>query len=615
MHKSTLWISLTGAAAALTMMVMPWSFQDAGIGVRIARQVADTAGLETAFNGPVSFSVLPSPQIIFQSVSIRDVSGALSITAPRMVSKLRFLPLIAGRIEVAATIIDQPVMALDIDRLKRLESAIAARSDDTAPLLGAIVINQGRASIRSSATSPDSVELHSIAFMIDWRNRDSLAALSGHAIWRGEKIDIGAMVSSPADILAGQTSRLNLDLKSSLANLTLDGELSAGPRWQFAGKISGATKSAIKFQETTQITWPLPGKIDRVAINGNARINTKSIALSNLRLDLDRNSLLGTLTLQNDEGKSSITGTLAAESLAFDPRNSYLPPPASPGGEWNTAPVNLASLARLNMDIRVSTARLRFGRIELADVALSSLIKDGRVEMSLSSANSYSGLMKTRISLNANTPSPQIRALVQLENIDSGRLLKDVAHIQSFSGRFSGDAEFRSHGRSIHELIQNSSGTVKSNATAGFIDGLNIERTLRQPSDPARQVSLNTVIKDSRLQFNRAQMSAAMTGGDFTLTKASTESDHVDNELSGTVSMLARTLRLKVDATYKTAEAEPGTALALHTAPLTVRFGLMGPWTNPALSIIRDTARDATATIPVFRLGESIISTVPAAGE
>ena len=70
----------------------------------IKAQIHAATGLDPVLRGDVAVSLFPTGTVTFDSVSLGDdQTGAAALTAEQLVVRLRFLPFLAGRIEIAAS--------------------------------------------------------------------------------------------------------------------------------------------------------------------------------------------------------------------------------------------------------------------------------------------------------------------------------------------------------------------------------------------------------------------------------------------------------------------------------------------------------------------------------
>src|SRR5215472_12893177 len=83
---------------------------------QIAERISDWSGRPVTLGGPISLSLLPSPHLSVQDLTVANVPGARTremVRVRQVDAALSFLPLLAGRIEVTSAHLLQPVIALE----------------------------------------------------------------------------------------------------------------------------------------------------------------------------------------------------------------------------------------------------------------------------------------------------------------------------------------------------------------------------------------------------------------------------------------------------------------------------------------------------------------------
>ena len=597
MRPLTKWFLAGGAFALASAAAIPWPLTQGLQNLVTEHPLVRLAGLQSAVKGRVTFTLLPSPELQFSDISMSGEDG-IEIAASQVTSKLRLFPLLAGKFESHTLSLIDPAISINLDTAGRSDRKEATTEANILPAIkpfGTIAIRNGKARLRGPSIPGGAIEITGIEAVFDWQEASAPAAVSGQGQLGGETIDVSLLLAKPGELVNAKASPFTFNLRSALGNLDLDADVAATPRWQIAGRLEAASQNMEGLQKaiSQQESVFLPVQLAR--INAQTRLQASSLWLSDLQLQLDQNEFNGTITVQNDSGKANVTGTLAASKLNLDAYSRLIPDPLPETG-WNQEPLQVSKLLQLNMDIRLSTGNLRVQHVSLSDVAMSSLAKDGRLELSLSTGKSYGGAVKARMSLNTTAPMAQLRTLVQFEGIDTAAFLRDAADSQRLSGAASGEIEIRTQGRSILEFVQNAQGLARANIGAGAINGLDLERAARQAQ--VQPLSVPAGLRNGRTPFVRSHVSASIEGGVMKLTKAGTESNELNVEYSGSVSLIARTLDVDITAARNSPASllgAPGTEAVQQPAQTysPLRLELTGPWIQPVLQL------DAEGLIPV----------------
>jgi AsmA protein len=582
-HRRTLLVVAGLIAVCLAAAFVPWTLPQQTVDREIAAQVKSATGLKFVGSGPATFSALP-PRITVADVTLADEPRSLSLRAKKVRARLRLLPLLAGRLEIASATLSRPDLTLDLDRHPAIAGAIAQaarapaatleadRTDDVR--LGVVSIQSGAARLQRQG-EPDIVIDH-IDGTFDWRRISAPATLSGTFAWRGEPASIDFWLAQPANLLRGEQSAATLRVKSLSLSLSANGNASTGAHQQFVGRIVASTPSLRHLGRLANIAIPLPGVLGETSLDCDATVADNGFALSNLRLSLDRNDFEGTLALRSDGPRPSLAGTLAASHLALDPLIAEITPVVTPEGQWTQEPFELRDLSKMDVDLRVSAARTRLRRVQFDDAALSLLMKAGRLELALAEAKAYKGLFKARLSaVGAGGNALDLRGNAQLANIDAGALAWDLLDRPRVSGTLNASISMEAAGDSVLQTIRGLDGKGQFSIVQGDIGGLDLTEALRRVA--TRPLSSLTDMRGGRTVFDRAAGSFRISKGVAEIVEASAQAPGLSIGMTGSVQIADRMLALKGVATQA-----PGDAKAA-TEPTQLPFDVLGSWDDPSI--------------------------------
>lgn len=80
---------------------------------QVVGEIRAVTGLEPVLRGKASVSLFPSGSVSFADVVLGD-SGQPALTAERLTARLRFFPLLIGRVEIADVSLDHPNIAVEL---------------------------------------------------------------------------------------------------------------------------------------------------------------------------------------------------------------------------------------------------------------------------------------------------------------------------------------------------------------------------------------------------------------------------------------------------------------------------------------------------------------------
>ncbi|MEA2760271.1 MAG: AsmA protein [Methylobacteriaceae bacterium] len=582
-HRRTL-LGLAGlVVAALAAAFIPWTVPKQTVEREIAAQVKSATGLDLVSSGQATFSALP-PRISVADVALTDAPHALSIQTRKVRARVRLLPLLAGRLEIAEATLVRPHLTMDLARPPAIAGAIAqAASAPAATLeadrtdevrLGVLRVQSGSAFLQRHG-EPDIVIDH-IDGTFDWRRISAPATITGTFAWRGEPASVDFWLGQPANLLRGDQSATTLRVKSVSLSLSANGNVSTGLHPQFVGRVVASAPSLRHVGRLANIAIPLPGLLGDTSLTSDATIADNGFSLSNLRLSLDRNEFEGALALRNDGPRPSLAGTLAASQLNLDPIVAEITPVITPDGRWTEAPFELRDLSRIDMDLRVSAARTRLRRVQFDDAALSLLMKAGRLELALAEAKAYKGLFKARLSaVGAGGNALDLRGNAQLANIDAGALAWDLLDRPRISGTLNASVSMEAAGDSVLQTIHGLDGKAQFSISQGDIGGLDLNEALRRVA--TRPLSSLNEIRGGRTVFDRAVGTFRINKGVAEIVEGSAQAPGLSIGMTGSMQIAERTFALKGVATQASGDSKPA------TEPTQLPFDVIGSWDDPAI--------------------------------
>lgn len=567
----------------VTAAFIPWTLGGTRVRAALDQRIAMLTGMEATAAGPIVLRLLPWPQAEIHTVAIRDPHKRLMIDAQHVRANLRFLPLVAGRLEPSSVTLVLPAIAIDASALAGLKPAIpgqnakAQASSAAGALARSIAIEGGRIVLLKSDLPRDSTQIGDVNAVLDWRGAAAPASLGGSFIWRGEKAQFSLRIANPSVLTGDGSAPASLRLTSRLGELSMEGALSSGGGLQFAGKATAASGALRPLTSLTGWNIPIPGPLAAMKLAANARINATSITLGDLRLTLDQNEFDGAMTIRNGGERPSIAGTLASRQLTLDPRNAGFFQLDGPEGGWNRRPLAFERLFAADLDLRLSASKLRFGRLELEEAAATILAKDGAGEVSVVSGRAYGGLMNGSLRMASGPVLPAMRGRIKFEKIDAARFLRDIARSQRFTGTATGEIEIGAAGISVQELVGAATGALRLDISKGAVRGLDLDRAMdRALTHP---LSIPDEIRTGQTAFDTFSAKAKIDNGVISFDNVQLQSATLGVVFAGSIAAPARSVEIDIDAT-RTAPAR-----SAASAPLRLKFDMKGPWDQPALLI------------------------------
>ena len=571
---AVLFAVLLAVAASFYRWPLSSAFFAEETGVRLSQSL----GLEMRRPARVHLSLLPVPTLHLVDVEIRGQDHATILTAPEASARLALLPLLAGHLELAGVRLRQPTILLDLDSRpfapgSAISTTIAAKTDaaNLAPL-GALQVQGGLLHVVSAANRLDTL-VEDVEGALDWPKLAAPLRLNLRATWRGEPLAIEAGLDEPAELLKGGRSASLLSIASGNAQLKLDGEIIDAPS-RFEGSVSADVVSTSALARLLGLPNAAGLSNGRISLTANAAASLQMLTLSEMRLNFLEQSFEGALAVTKAAKGLLVSGTLASDEVTLGPILASAPSWVDASGEWSAAPFDFKPLTGLDLDLRVSAARVKWRGRLLADAAIELMSEDGRLTATLVEASAYGGLAKAQIAFAPGGSGLEAHASGSLANADFGALCADFGWT-AYSGQGSGEFALEASGNSPAALVHALEGKATVQLGPGIIDGLSLEEALRRSE--RRSIDVFNDTRMGRTVF--AQAAATVTidkGGQGNLT-AAMAGPGVSVSLAGSVDLAQRQLSVRADAAQTDEHGVP-----TPNGPR-LDFDIVGPWWAPTI--------------------------------
>ena len=101
------------AAAFVTLVALSFLIPDATVRDAVKREISAVTGLDPVLRGETSVSLFPSGTVSFRDVMLGDDrTGEPAVVADELTARLRYFPLLAGRIEIADVTLVRPTITV-----------------------------------------------------------------------------------------------------------------------------------------------------------------------------------------------------------------------------------------------------------------------------------------------------------------------------------------------------------------------------------------------------------------------------------------------------------------------------------------------------------------------
>ena len=319
-------LTLLAAIAVGTGVIVAASYLISADAVRrqVLSEIRTVTGLNPILRGEATVSLFPTGSVSFADVLLGDAKRP-ALTAERLTARLRFFPLLIGRVEISDVALERPTIAVDVEpdgksNWSGLIEALTRSQTTDGPRVAAFSemrINNGAVVVRSAANKLDET-LTDVEFSLAWPSISKSFGATGRFVWHDKPLDMTMTLADFPAALAGNRTGLKLRIAGNPIKAAFEGAMSVKPTLKIEGTLAADTASL-----RNALIWagqqPLPGGgFGHFAIKAQANVMGGTIGLSNVNAELDGNTAEGVLTFATD-GRKTLQGTLASDTLDLSP--------------------------------------------------------------------------------------------------------------------------------------------------------------------------------------------------------------------------------------------------------------------------------------------------------
>lgn len=544
----------------------------------VEAQVRAATGMPLTVAGETRVSLLPTPTVTFRDVRLGSASEP-ALSVDELTANLRMLALIVRRFEISDLMLTKPriVVTRSADGLSNWEPLIERHAGPSkAATADAVSFSEVR--IRNGVlTYRDDVRgISETATAIDvslaWPSISRSFAATGEFNWRGERIDGGVSIANFALALAGERSGLRARFSSAPLKLAFDGTIANRPKLALEGSLTVDTVSLRGTLRWAGHELPAGAGFGRFSLKARANATETSIALANVNVELDGNVAEGVMSFGSN-GRRTLQGTLAAETLDVTPYVSTIRMMASGSRDWNRQPFDMRGLSGGDLDLRLSAARMTVGKTSIGRTALGLNVRDGTLMLSVGEAQLFGGVAKGSFNVTRVDTRADVKAQFQLADVDLEPCLGELFGMRRIAGKGTLSVALEASGVNPFGLAQSLDGRATLTSQKGALTGFNIEQLLKRLE--RRPLSGAGDYRSGRTPYDKLTVAVRLNDGIAITEEARLDGPTVQLTLTGATSIPMRELDLKGVASLVPA---PGAARAFE-----LPFVIQGPLDDPMI--------------------------------
>ena len=546
---------------------------------QVMGEIRAVTGLNPTLRGPVSVSLFPTGSVSFGDVILGDAKKP-ALAAERLTARLRFFPLLIGRVEIADVSLERATIDIElepsgqsnwsglIDALARSQKPGAPRQ----PAFSEMRIDNGTVVVRNPSHHMAET-LHDVELSLAWPSISKSFGATGRFVWHDEPVDASLTLADFPAALGGNRTGLKLRIAGKPMKAAFEGAISVQPTLKIEGTLAADSNSLRK-----ALAWtgqrPLPGGgFGRFAIKAQTNVVGGTIGLSNVNVELDGNTAEGVLTFVTD-GRQTLQGTLAADTLDLSPYVSTIRLLTANQREWNNARITLEGLSGMDLDLRLSAAKVTVSNAKLGRTAIAANLRGGQLVVTVGEAQAFGGVIKGSLTLANFEQGVDVKSQLQFTDVDLEDCLGQLFGLRRLEGKGNINFAVEGSGESVLGVTHTLNGTATMVGVNGALAGLNVEQLLRRLE--RRPLSGGGEFRSGRTPYDKLTVALKIVKGTAAVEDMKIEGAAVRLGLAGTASIPARELDLKGTAAL-TATARPG------AAAFELPFIVQGSWDDPIM--------------------------------
>ncbi len=566
-------------AGAVVLMTAGYLISANAVRQQVISEIRSVTGLNPLLRGDAAVSLFPTGSVSIADVTLGDVKRP-ALTAERLTARLRFFPLLVGRVEIADVSLERPTIAIDMDANGQsnwsglIEALARSQTAGAQPMaaFSEMRIDNGTVVVRNEAGKVFET-LYDVDLSLAWPSIAKSFGATGRFVWHDEKVDASITLADFPAALAGNRTGLKLRIAGPPLKAAFEGAISVRPTLKIEGTVAADAASLRK-----ALIWagqqPLPGGgFGRFAIKAQTNVVGGNIGLSGVNVELDGNSAEGVLTFATD-GRQTLQGTLAAGSLDLTPYVSTLRLLTANQREWDNATLTLDGLSGIDFDLRLSAANVVMSDAKFGRTAIAANLRAGNLIVTVGEAQAYGGLAKGSLSLTKFGTGVDLKSQFDFADVDLDSCLSQLFGLRRLEGKGNLSLAIEGNGESVLALTRTVSGSAGLTGASGSIAGLNVEQLLHRLE--RRPLSGGGEFRSGRTPYDSIAVAVKIAKGMATIEDMTIQGSAVRLALGGSASIPTRELDLKGTASL-VAASKPG------ATPFELPFIVQGSWDDPMM--------------------------------
>ncbi len=476
--------------AGLATLAVPLAVSPVLIKQRIAERISAATGRAVTLSGEPSLSIYPHLAVTIERLTVADPKGLGDdpfVVADEVTTRLRFLPLLIGRVELEAFTLVRPRVHLIAEGDGRTNWTMAA-TDAKGPAIADLAL--GRLRIADGTVVYDDLaakhheELDNVDLDLTWANAATALSGNGKMQWRGESVEFNGSVANPLDLLDGKGSTVRFAIASTPLRVSFNGKMLGLDGPDLEGDASVSTPSVRKVVAWLGTALGNGSILGPASVEGRLSWHGSGLSFSKAALSLDGNDATGVLSVDFSGARPAVQGTFAATKLDLSPYFEAVSADMGAKGPWPFAATRLPIADLVDCDLRLSVSEVLIGSVRMTALGATGTIKDGAVTVNIGQAEVYGGKLGATIgaAMDGDKLATHIKATI--DGALAQAPLKDLIGVGPISGKTNANIDINGSGATWGELVHSLAGDASITVADGTLNGVDMAEIANRMTDP-----------------------------------------------------------------------------------------------------------------------------------
>ncbi|MEJ6391923.1 AsmA-like C-terminal region-containing protein [Gymnodinialimonas sp. 2305UL16-5] len=494
LRGAVLGLTASGLVAVLVLLLLPPLIPGDPVRVRINEQVHSWTGGALELGPETQIAAQPFLRAeIAEPTFVPPAAGEerdWRVSADAINARLRFMPLLLGRVEIVdlrllrpdITLLDS-ASPLGLPGISGVDVPPAAMMQPTPP--GDIVLIDGVVRLGNVDAGDDDL-LSDIDLRLSRPSPSEGMVVNAAFVVDDRRVHVDLEMETPLALSStdGTPGRLSVRLGPHLASS--GGDLASQEDTQLLDDLGDRLHAAV-------IALGLPA-FDAIVVDGQFSLHPHAVAINDATVTVGDLTLDGQISLS-----SSSTAPLAAQiqTLAEGAHTAiWAAAREIRDGNWPEAPVSLSWLDGLDIDLSLSGEAIEIAAVTVDRASLSFTVNDGAARLDLAGRSEEFGNLESAIIAQVGptdmAPEPQFAFHGDMDDVSVGPLAQIISDATSPPligtrqlprGTLSAETRFTASGDSLGQIVDAIIGSVSVTLEDGSLTGGDVVTTLQSLRD------------------------------------------------------------------------------------------------------------------------------------